>query len=60
MRIWYDIEQDAIVTEAQLYQEFLDAQAADPNNEAGHRGLTFEEYIHISLTIENGTLEALK
>lgn len=60
MRRWYDIEQQEIVTEAQLYQEFLNAQAADPDNEAGHRDLTFDEYIHICLTIENGTLEALK
>ncbi len=60
MRRWYDIEQQEIVTEAQLYQEFLDAQAADPDNAAGHRDLTFEEYIRISLTTENGMLEALK
>ena len=43
MRIWYDIEQDTIVTEAQLYGEHCAARESDPNNEVGHRDLTFEE-----------------
>ena len=42
-----------------LYEEYLEAKAADPDNEAGHRDLSFEEYIRICQTVENGTLEPL-
>lgn len=59
MRKWLDIEQNEVVTEEQLYEEFLAAKAADPENEAGHRDLSFEEYVRICLTEENGTLEPL-
>lgn len=59
MRKWLDIEQNEVVTEEQLYEEFLAAKAADPDNEAGHRDLSFEEYVRICLTEENGTLEPL-
>ena len=48
-----------MVTEGQLYEEYLEAKAADPYNEAGHRDLSFEEYIRICQTVENGTLEPL-
>ena len=54
MRKWLDTEQTEVVTE-----EFLAAKAADPENEAGHRDLSFEEYVRICLTEENGTLEPL-
>ena len=59
MRKWYDIEQNEVVTEERLYAEYLVAKAADPENEAGHRDLSFEEYVRICLTEENGTLEPL-
>ena len=59
MRKWYDIEQNEVVTEEWLYAEYLAAKAADPDNEAGHRDLSFEEYIRICQTVENGTLEPL-
>ena len=59
MRKWLDIEQNEVVTEEQLYEEFLAAKAADHDNEAGHRDLSFEEYVRICQTVENGTLEPL-
>lgn len=59
MRKWRDIEQNEVVTEEQLYEEYLAAKAEDPENEAGHRDLSFEDYIRICQTAENGTLEPL-
>ena len=59
MRKWRDIEQNEVVTEEQLYEEYLAAKAGDPENEAGHRDLSFEDYIRICQTAENGTLEPL-
>ena len=59
MRKWLDTEHNEVVTEGQLYEEYLEAKAADPDNEAGHRDLSFEEYIRICQTEENGTLEPL-
>ena len=59
MRRWYDTENHEVVTEAQLHGEYLEAKASDPDNEAGHRDLSFEEYVRICQTAENGTLEPL-
>ena len=59
MRKWFDTEHSEVVTEEQLYGEYLAAKAEDPGNEAGHRDLTFAEYIRICQTAENGTLEPL-
>ena len=59
MRKWFDIEQNEVVTEEQLYEEFLAAKAAVFESEGGHRDLSFEEYVRICQTVENGTLEPL-
>lgn len=50
-RIWWDIEQQDFVSEAQLYDEYLVMR---------HDDLTFEEYIRGCQTSENGTLELVK
>ncbi len=46
-RIWWDIEEEKFIGEAQLYDEYLVNR---------HDGLTFEEYIRGCMTEENGTL----
>jgi len=50
-RIWWDIEQQDFVGEAQLYDEYLVMR---------HDDLTFEEYILGCCTEENGTLELVR
>ena len=50
-RIWWDIEQQQFVGEAQLYDEYLVMR---------HDDLTFEEYILGCRTEENGTLELVR
>lgn len=56
-RCWLDIECDVIVTEEDLRLEFSELQAEDVSGEAGHRDISFEEYLENCLTINNGTLE---
>lgn len=51
-RRWWDIEQEQVVTEEQLYSEYL-------NRDSEYADLTFEEYIRISTTAENSTLDRL-
>lgn len=50
-RIWWDIEQQDFVGEAQLYDEYLVMR---------HDDITFEEYILGCRTEENGTLELVR
>ena len=52
-------DEDAYDDEDGDYEAVSEAKAADPDNEAGHRDLSFEEYIRICQTVENGTLEPL-
>ena len=56
-RKWRDIESGEIVTECELRAEFAALQAEDTTGEAGHRDITFDEYVDNCLTIHNGTLE---
>lgn len=50
-RIWWDIEEQKFIGEAQLYDEYLVMR---------HDDLTFEEYILGCSTEENGTLELVR
>lgn len=54
---WFDNESGEVVTEEQLYSEYLAAVASDPDGDLGYKGLTFNEYIENSLTLYNGTLD---
>lgn len=54
--MWFDIESGELIAEWDLRREYEEARRNDPDNEAGYRDMTFEEYIKVSETSENGTL----
>lgn len=55
IKLFRDIETDETITAEQLYKEYLDAL-----QDGEHGGILFSEYVWNCLTINNGTLEAIK
>lgn len=56
MKVFHDIENDFIVTEKQLYTEFVLLKTAQPDE----YNYSFNEFINNCLTIHNGTLQLVR
>lgn len=56
MRKFIDIESNEIITEKQLFDEYLTMKNTQPLE----YWYSFSDYIENSLTIHNGTLEEIK
>jgi hypothetical protein len=55
MKRWYDTEHGTIVTESELYDNYL-----ENHSELERREISFREYICNCQTWNNGTLEEIK
>lgn len=54
--MYYDIEQAALVSEKQLYREYMEAIA---RKEIEQQEISFAWYVHNSLACNGGTLEKI-
>ena len=55
-QMYYDIEQDSLVSEKQLYREYVEAIA---RKEIDQTEISFAWYTHNCLTCNGGTLEKI-
>lgn len=55
MRRWYDTEHDTIISELELYDNYIENYTEDERKE-----ISFPEYICNCQTYNNGTLEEVK